>query len=351
MKGMGCMLTGIELQLGKTLGGSGTPAGLAGGISVDQQIVASTKPNTRFPSLELGVQAGSGGTVWGYSNYKGPGQALPLENNPAVVWNRIFADVGADPSDTTLWDRSRAQRRSVLSGVMNNYRLWMGKLGGDDRQRLEQHLTNVQELEARVAAASTAPLTKACVKPMAPGAPDFKNNDKFPDILKLQTDLLVMALQCDLTRVATLQLENSVGGTRFTWLGATRGHHDMSHDPDTNEDTRELLAKINEWFGVQFAYLLGQMKAVKEGDGTLLDNSLVVWVNELSRGNSHSNNDMPYLLAGRAGGALRTGRFLNFAKQTVPHNNLLVSILNLFGVQTASFGNPKWCTGPLTGLA
>src|SRR5262249_7153380 len=186
-----------------------------------------------------------------------------------------------------------------------------------------------------------------CARPVTPVV-DYKNNDKFPDILKLQTDLVVMALQCDLTRVATLQLENSVGGTRFTWLGATRGHHDMSHDPDTAEDTKEILDQINEWLGVQFAYLLTQMKAVKEEDGTLLDNSLVLWVNELSRGNSHSNMDMPFLMAGHAGGALRTGRFLKFdSKTAVPHNNLLVSILNLFGVPATTFGNPMWCTGPL----
>ncbi len=362
MKGMGCMLTGIELLPGKTLGGSGTPAGFAGGISVDQEIVAKAKPNTRFPSIELGVQAGSAGSVWGYSNYKGPGLPLPLDNSASSVWSRIFSEVGATPGDDSLFQRSRMQRKSVLNGVMANYRLWMGKMGADDRKRLDQHLTAIAELEKRVSSATVAPAAGNCVKPgmppeqqnVLPKAPeatklDYKSNDKFPEIGKLQMDLLAMALQCDLTRVATLQWENSVGGTRFTWLGASRGHHDMSHDPDDVPDIKELLIKINIWFSQQLAYLMGKLAAVQEGDSTLLDNSLILACNELSRGNSHSNADMPFVLAGRAGGKLKGGRYLKFPG-TISHNNLLVSILNMFDVPATTFGNPMWCTGPLSGL-
>ena len=121
-----------------------------------------------------------------------------------------------------------------------------------------------------------------------------------------------MALACDLTRVATIQWERSVGDVRFSWLGATRGHHAYSHDADSVADTVEMLTKINIWYSEQFAYLLGKLASIREGTGTMLDNTLVFWCNELSRGNSHSHPDMPFVLAGRAGGALRTGRFLSY---------------------------------------
>ncbi len=349
MKGMGCMLTGTELLAGKTVGGSGTPAGLAGGISVDQQIVASTKPSTRIPSLELGVRAQATGTVWGYTSYKGPGVPLPPENNPQSVWNRIFADVSTNPADDTLLQRTRAQRKSVLAGVMANYQLWEGKLGAEDKRRLDQHLTTVSELEKRVSAMTVAPLAKICTRPDLPPKIDPNANDSFPMIGKLQMDLLAMALACDLTRVGTLQWENSVGGTRFTWLGAARGHHDLSHDADTVTDTVEMLIKINGWFSQQLATFMGKLAAVQEDNGTLLDNTLILSCNELARGNIHSSNEMPFLLAGHAGGKLKGGRYLRYPG-TVSHNNLLVSILNLMDVPATTFGNPMWCTGPLTGL-
>jgi len=160
-----------------------------------------------------------------------------------------------------------------------------------------------------------------------------------------------MALACDLTRVGTIQWERSVGDVRFTWLGITRGHHAISHDPDTNTDSVELLTKINTWYAGQFAYVLDKLACIKEGTGTMLDNTLVFWCNELSRGNAHSHPDMPFVLAGRAGGALKTGRFLQFPKKpAVPHNNLLVSIMNAMGLPDQTCGNPAYCTGPITGM-
>jgi hypothetical protein len=136
---------------------------------------------------------------------------------------------------------------------------------------------------------------------------------------------------------------------RFTWIeGVTRGHHDLSHDGDGTTDTVEQITRINVWLTEQFNYLLEAMKRVPEGNGTMLDNTLVLWVNELSRGNAHSHPNMPYLLAGGAGGALRTGRFLKYDKAS--HNNLLVSCMNMMGVPATTFGNPSFCTGPLANL-
>lgn len=352
MRGMGSMLTGSELMQGKTQGGGGTPAGLANGISIDQELVNKLKPATKLPSMEMGVYSGSQGTVWGYSNYKGPGQALPLDNNPQSIWNRAFSDLGAMAGDNSGFLRQRAQRKSVMDAVAANYRLMVSKVGIEDKKRLEQHLTNVSELEKRVGSSTPPAISKACVKPNDPLKPDYRTSAKYPEIGKLQMDLLVMALQCDITRVATLQWTHSVGDMRMTWIpGVTRGHHDMSHDPDTALDSRESLTLINEWHATQFAHLINKMKMVDEGGVPMLNNSLVLWTNELSKGNAHSHPDMPFVLAGKAGGKLKTGRLLTYDKApSVPHNNLLVSILNMFDVPATTFGYPAYCTGPLAKL-
>jgi Protein of unknown function (DUF1552) len=345
MRGMGAMLTGVELLPGTTQGGSGDPAGLAGGISVDQKIANVIGKSTKFKSMELGVIAGNGGDVWSYTSYSDANVPLPPDNNPASVFKRIFAEVG---TDATAAQKLRAERKTVLDAAMDGYGKLAPKLGASDKARMDAHFTEIRELEARLAA--TVSVGDACVKPAAPTI-DYKANDNFPAIGKAQMDLLVMGLACDLSRVATIQWERSVGDVRFTWLGITRGHHAISHDPDSQADSVEMLTKINVWYSEQFAYLLGKLASIKEGAGTMLDNTLVFWCNELSRGNAHSHPDMPFVLAGGAGGALKTGRFLVYPKTAnVPHNNLLVSLMNAFGLPDKTFGNPAYCTGPLSGL-
>lgn len=347
MKGMGTMLTGIGLLDGTTQGGAGDPAGLAGGISVDQAIANTISTGTKFKSLELGVQAGSSGTVWGYTAYAGSNQPLPPDNNPSSVFNRVFSSVGAD---TTAITKTQAERKSVLDAVQQSYGRLNPRLGKSDRAKLDEHLTNIRDLETRLTAAGAG--GAACAKPGDPGKLDYKSNANFPMVGKLQMDLMKMALACDLTRVGTIQWEQSVGNVRFTWVdpAITRGHHDMSHDGDSSTDTIEQLTLINIWYAQQLAYLLDALKSTKETDGsTMLDNTLLVWCNELARGNAHSHDQMPYLLAGGAGGALRTGRFLTY-KPRPSHNNLLVSCMNLMGVPGTTFGDPAFCTGPLANL-
>jgi hypothetical protein len=346
MRGMGCMLTGTELQPGTNKGGCGgcTGGGLAGGVSVDQEMVNKLKPPTKFPSLELGVQAGSQGTVWGYSNYKAAGQPLPLENSAGKVFTRVFGEFTGNPADDTALMRLRMDRKSVLDAAAKHYEALNPKLGRDDKAKLDAHLAGIRDLEKRVLAGSTKTAGMGCAKPPAPAAAA-----DFPAIGKQQMDLVTMAVACDLTRIATLQWSNSVGGTRFTWLGATRGHHDMSHDGDGVAESKEMLTKINVWYAEQFAYLISKLKAIPEEGGTALDNTVILWVNELARGNAHSHPDMPFVLAGRGGGKIKTGRYLKF-NGTVPHNNLLVSMLNAMDIQATTFGNPAYCTGPLAGL-
>ncbi|HVR02788.1 MAG TPA: DUF1552 domain-containing protein [Polyangia bacterium] len=352
MRGMGSMLTGIELVPGSTVGGSGTPAGLAGGISVDQAIANQIGKTTKFKSLELGVQTGSAGTVWGYTSYTAASQPLPPNNDPVAVFTRVFSDSQIGPVDNSAMLRLIAERKSVLDAVIANYAQLGPKLGAFDKSKLDAHLANVRDLETRLSAVGVT--GAGCMKPAMP-AGNFKGNASFPAVGKAQMDLLVMAMACDLTRVGTIQWEMSVGQAQFTWVDPTinRGHHDMSHDGDSNADTMEKLTKINLWYAQQFNYLLTALAAVPEptanGMGTMLDNTVVVWCNELSKGNAHSHAPQPFVLAGGAGGALQTGRFMQFASST-PHNNLLVSLINMMGGTATTFGNPMYCTGPLSGL-
>jgi hypothetical protein len=336
-RGMGSMLTGTQLLTGPNKG-----AGLAGGISVDQEIVKALAPPTKVPSLELGVQSRMSGTVWGYSSYKGSNQPLPPENSPAKVFTRLFSDLPdgggtSTPNPDAL--RIAADRKSVLDSAMQNFRTLNAKLGAADRAKLEQHLETIRDLEGRISKAPGDGVTSAmCAKPEAPMEADYATTGK------QQMDLLAMAIACDSTRVATFQWSNSFGDARPV-PSITTGHHTLSHDSNKKVE----LAQIDTWYAEQFAYLISKLKAIPEGSGTALDNTVLLWSNENSKGWIHDHASMPFVMAGRAGGALRTGRFLKFTGR-VPHNNLLVSILNLMDVPATTFGNPMNCTGPLTGL-
>ena len=344
MNGMGAMLTGIELLPGTTQGGCCEPAGLAGGISVDQEIANKIGTTTKFKSLELGIMAAGSGTVWNYTSYSGANQPLPADNNPANVFNRVFGQLGTSTSDLL---RIQNERKSVLDAVKRGYNKLNPRLGSFDRSRLDEHLTNIRDMETRITA--TAVTGAGCVKPAMPTI-DYRANANFPAVGKLQMDLLVMAMACDLTRVGTLQWEKSVGDVKFTWVdpAITRGHHDFSHDGDSAVDTVEMLTKINVWYTEQFNYLIEALKKVPEGNrddarqhADPLVQRAVARQRALAPGHA--------VRAGRPRGR-RAARhqFLKFG--SVPHNNLLVSCLNLMDVPASTFGNPAYCTGRLAGV-
>ena len=175
-------------------------------------------------------------------------------------------------------------------------------------------------------------------------------NDNIPRISKLQIDLLVNSLAADFARVATLQYTNSVGQARMRWLGIGEGQHDLSHEPDSKAEAQSKLTRINHWYCEQLAYLTQRLAATPEpgGAGTLLDNTLIVWTNELGKGNSHTLDNIHFVLVG-GGLDFRMGRSLKYAR--VPHNRLLLSLAHGFGHHLARFGNPDFCgDGPLPGL-
>lgn len=343
--GMGGMLTGAPLNSGPFAGAGAPPAGWASGPSVDQRIAEALGESSTLRSLELGVQVGPADN-WGRMIYRASNQPLPPEDDPKAVYDRVFSDLHTDPAELA---RVRQRRASILDAVSLEYSRLQGRLGSADRARLEAHVTAIREVEARLNAPALATRVE-CRDPELQLAP-VSLNDSFPAVGSQQIDLLVMALACDITRVASLQWSRSVSPTRFTWLGINEGHHDLSHLGDDDAVAVDKLERINRWYAAQFAALIGKLKAIPEGDGTMLDNSLLLWCNELAKGNVHRHTDAPYVLAGRAGGGLKTGRFLSFGGDaSVPHNNLLVSLLNALGLPDTTFGKPEWCQGPLSGL-
>jgi hypothetical protein len=344
--GIGGMLTGQLLNPGPFRGGAGAgSSGWANGISIDQRVAQVNGRSTRLRSLELGVQVGTADN-WSRMSFFGPDRPVPPEDNPARAYERLFADSAAAPEQLA---RLRARRRNVLGAVKDQFAAVIARVGAADRARLDAHATMVMEIEARLEAQSVP--TAACSAHGPPAVPaDYMANDRFPDTGRLQTDILALALACDVTRVASLQWSRSVSQTRFTWLQINEAHHELSHLPDSDTATMDKLTRINRWYAGELAHLAGRLGDAKEVDGSrLLDSSLVVWVNELGKGNSHSRKNAPYVLVGRAGGALRTGRHLAFTGDP-PHNDLLVSLLLAMDVPATTFGKAEWCRGPLPGL-
>jgi hypothetical protein len=229
----------------------------------------------------------------------------------------------------------------VLDHVSANLTRFQTRLAGEDKQKLEAHLEAIRDIERRLDSGALL----GCSPLELPASFDEDSNDNFPQVVDLQSKLIARAFACDQTRVATLQWSRSVGGERMTWLGITRGHHDISHDGDSNTDSLEQLTQINVWYAEQFALLLDELAAVPEGGETMLDHCLVLWVNELGRGNSHSRDKMPFVMAGSANHYFQTNRLLRYDEDS--HSNLLVSLCNAMGVPTTTFGNPAYCTGPL----
>jgi hypothetical protein len=351
-------LTGRPLNKGNQVGGDGTLAGWASGISVDQEIANVTGKGTPHKSLHFGVQstAYGGSEVRTVISYSGADQPIANETSPYSMFTRVFSKLGADPLGL---ERLRARRHSVLDAVGKQYATLGPRLGKEDRVKLEQHLTSVRDVELRLDNKSGS-IGGSCQVPTMSAPINLNDPNNYPAIGRLQTDLLVMALRCDLTRVATIQWSASTNNKPYPYLkyddGSGSGpqpivgdEHVMGHEPDTNVHAWGKLRVIRRWYMEQFAYLLGQLDAVQEGAGTMLDNTVILLGSEVARGNTHSHMNAPFILAGSAGGYLKTGQYLTFPGD-VSHNNLLVSLLNAMGLPATRFGHPDYCTGPLTGL-
>lgn len=337
MRGMSCMLTGIELFPGNIQGGSDTPAGWASGISIDQELKnhlqSQPATRTRIGSLSLGVAVPNRADPWTRWSYAGPNQPLTPLDDPGRVFQALYGGL-----------KDKATLGSVLDDVSAELRDFAGKAAPEDRELLERHLSHVRDLEQKLRQGETGPQRH----PVPPPDPRLElTNDRIPEISRAQIELLVGAFANDDARVATLQYTNSVGQARMTWLGIPDAHHTLSHDPDHAKDSHEKLVKINRWFAGEVAHLAGRLAAIPEpdGQGTLLDHTTIVWTNELGKGNSHSQDNLPFVLVG-GGLGFKTGRFLDLGG--VPHNRLWLAIAHGMDHRLPTFGNPALCQdGPL----
>jgi hypothetical protein len=334
MRGMSCLLTAIELFPGNIQGGSDTPAGWASGISIDQEIKnffnSQPESRTRFGSLEFGVAVPDRADPWTRWSYAGPNKPVAPIDDPYQMFEKLYGRV-----------KDKDTIKSILDDVRDDIRLVSSKLSGEDKKLLDEHLSYVRDMERDLQDAEKQKLAHPMPQ-LDQGV--INDNDNIPKTSKMQIELLVNSFQNDMARVATLQYTNSVGQAKMRWLGIEQGHHELSHDPDLNEGSQEKLTKINVWFCEQMAYLAKRLSETKEpgGDGSLLDNTLILWTNELGKGNSHTLDNIPFVLVGNGGG-LKMGRSLKFEKAA--HNRLWIAIANAMGHDISTFGNPKLCEG------
>lgn len=351
MRGIGCLLTGIELFPGDIQGGSDTPAGWSMGISVDQYIKnklqADPQTQTRFGSLEFGVMVPDRADTWTRMSYAGANQPMAPIDDPYQMFDKLYGQ-----------QKNRQMLASVLDGLQDDYRRLSQMISTEDRRLLEEHLELTRQLEKDLETELSAAKSQAAQSAQEAGhavptlpANIEEENENMPLLTKMQIDLLVNSFAADFARVATFQITNSVGQPRMKWLDIEEGHHTLSHEPDSNEEAYEKLIKINTWYCEQVAYLAKRLSETQEpgADGSMLDNTTIVWTNELGKGNSHTRNNIPFVMVG-GGLGWNTGIAHDFKK--VPHNRLLMSFCEAMGHPVESFGNPDFCKeGVLTGLA
>jgi hypothetical protein len=328
-RGVGALFTGRELLPGEFRDGCGSLAGWANGISVDQEVAKVIGADTFLPSLELGVRAAKN-DVQSRISYSGPGMPLPPMNSPRDVYFRLFSEIGTEGA---ILSELRDKRRSVLDTVQGQFTALSPRVSSEDRETMEQHLTLVRDVERRL---DIVPGDGSCIAPVEPPDLATDSEETMEQIASLQVDLLSIALSCDLVRVASLQFSDGLNTIRFPWIDSNGEGHTLSHSGPSNTDATVQLIARHRWYVEQVARLLDQLAAIPEGDGTVLDNTLVVWGNEIGVGQSHTHENIPFLLAGSAGGVLRTGRFLDYGGRT--HGDLLVSILNAMGVEATTDG-------------
>jgi hypothetical protein len=339
-RGNGTFLTGVRLRKSAT--------DIRAGVSIDQVLAREYGHLTRFPSLELTCDAarGSGGCDSGYScayqfniAWSSPTTPKAAEHNPRLVFERLFG-AGKPGERQANQQRRRQEDRSVLDFVMDDARSMQKRLDGPDRQKLDQYLTGVREIEARIRKAERFGDAKDPAVETPTGVPA-----DYGEHVQLMCDLMVLAFQTDSTRVATLLLAHDGSNRSFDQIGISEGHHDLTHHQN-RKDWVDKVADIDLWYARQFAKLLEKMRAAKDADGnSLLHNSMVVYGSGNADANRHTHSNLPMLLAGAGGGALKPGRYVKHGSK--PATNLFLSLartagatkLDRFGDSTGLLGN------------
>jgi Protein of unknown function (DUF1552) len=322
-------------------------ADIRAGVTIDQIAAQKIGQDTRLPSLELAIEDYSGlvgscdvGFSCTYMNtisWRTPTTPLPMEINPRVVFDRMFGD-GANAQERL---ERIEQERSILDAVTGQVRRLQGKLGATDRNRVAEYLDTVREIERRIALAEKQNSNSALEVPTTPtGVPDDHETHT-----KLMFDLMAVAFQADITRISTFMMAREVSYRTFPMLGISEGFHPASHHQN-NPARLESLTRINTYHVSLFAHMLERLRSTHDGDGTLLDHTLMLYGSGMSNSNIHNHSPLPILVAGGAAGRLKGDRHLKYPEET-PMSNLLLSILHKAGVEEPNIGDS---TGPLTGV-
>ncbi len=335
MRGMSCLLTGIELFPGNIQGGSHTPAGWASGISIDQELrnyfQSRDETRTRFGSLEFGVGVTDRADPWTRMSYAGPNKPVAPVSDPYQMYQKLYGQM-----------KDKESLQSILDDVQADLKKARKLISAEDRKLLEEHEALVRQMEREIADSGKQKLR--VTPPTLEEGVAAEQNDHVPRLSRMQIDLLVNCFINDMARVATLQYTKSVGMARMNWLGIKDGHHGLSHEPDKNEDAMTKLTRINTWFCGELRYLAERLANTPEpgGEGSMLDHTLIVWTNELGKGSSHTLDNIPFVLVG-GGFGFKMGRSLKLDK--VPHNRLHLALAHAVGHKVPVFGKAALCDG------
>ena len=319
------------------------------GVSMDQLAAQRTGHQTPLASLELGIEPEATGvdTNVGYTRVYGchiawsnPTTPLAREIDPRAVFERLFRasrpGASGEKEDVLLLDRVLGEARELR-----------GQVGTADRARIDEYLSVVRSLEQRLERASAG--GRSNWKPRAaidPGATPAETPKDHAEHVRLMLDMIALAFQTDTTRIATMMFGNAVSNVSFRFLeGVSSSHHEVSHHAGDADKLRQYHL-INRWYVAQYAYLLGKLREMKEGESTVLDNSMILFCSALSDGNKHDPHRLPLVLAGRGSGRLARGQHLVYTEDT-PAANLYVSMLQAFGTPVERFADS---TGPLRGV-
>jgi len=313
------------------------------GTTIDQIYAQKMGQDTPLPSLELGTEdTGLVGVCdVGYScaymnsiSWRSPTQPLPMEINPRVVFERLFGD-GSNAADRLA---RKQEDRSILDSITGEVSHLQTGLGARDRGKIADYLDNIREIERRIQMAEKRASMNIEVPETPIGVPD-----SFDEHAKLMYELQVLAFQAEITRVSTFMVARDLSQRTFPQIGVPEPHHSVSHHGN-NPAMIAKLEKINVYHATLFAYFLERLRATPDGDGTLLDHSMIMYGSSMSNPNEHNHFPLPLLVAGGASGKLQGGRHLKFPERT-PMSNLLVSLLEKAGIEKGSLGDS---TGMLT---
>ncbi len=320
------------------------------GISMDQLAAQKVGASTKLPSLELGLDKTRlvGNCDSGYAcayvdniSWRSESTPMPKEVDPGALFVRLFG-AAADRQSADARKKRLLYRKSILDFVADDARRLNRHLGASDQRKLDEYTTSIREIEKRI---ELQRQQQADLKPPPLDRPDDVPGD-LTEHMKLMLDLLVLAFQTDTTRVSTFMIARDGSDRSYRWLGVTEGHHTLSHH-GRNPEKIEQIRKIDHYHVQQFAYFVSKLAQVKEGDRTLLDNSMVMLGSGIGDGDRHNHDELPVLLLGNGAGTITPGRHLKYPRNT-PLCNLYVSMLNRMGVDAKSFGDS---TGALENLS